>query len=75
MGVAETRKQIKARIDRLPPESLRSAEDFLAYLQERGSSAPSADNTLIRFRRRIAKAESEAALGKLTPVNALRRKR
>jgi len=64
----QIRREIKKRIDRLPERQLRSAADYLAYLDE--ASDPIAKATLERIR----KGEQEIARGQVTSASNLRRK-
>lgn len=68
MTVSELRRQLKKRIDHLTEDRLRSAADFVAYLED--VSNPSA----VAMHKRLRKAEDEVASGNVTPVGQLRRK-
>lgn len=68
MTVAELRKELKKRIDHLEESPLKSAADYLAYLEE--STNPQA----LGMTERIRRAENEVARGLVTPVSKLRRK-
>ena len=76
MSTAELRRQIKKRIDSLPPDRLRSAADFLDYLGQHIDQ--NAFDELIRSRpplaNRLKQAEADIAAGRLTPASGLRRK-
>ena len=74
MTNAEMRRQVKQRIDRLSPERLRVADDFLACLEERESDE--ATDELLRvagFLEMFEQARQDIAAGNLTPVEQLRR--
>jgi hypothetical protein len=68
MTVSELRRELKKRIDHLKEDRLRSAADYLAYLDE--GSSPIA----LAMRKRLRKAEREIAEGLVTPVSKLSRK-
>ena len=68
MTVNELRRDVKKRINKLPENRLRSAADFIAFLEE--SSNPVAAS----MSRRLQKSERDVARGQLTPASALRRK-
>jgi len=59
----------------LPPERLRFAAEFLAFLES--WSEPRTEKELLRMARfdsDLAAAEADVAAGRLTPVSKLRRK-
>ena len=68
MTVSQLRKQLKKRIDHLNADRLRSAADYVAYLDEASNPIAAA------MEKRLRKAESEVAGGHVTPVSKLRRK-
>jgi hypothetical protein len=68
MTISQLRQNLKKRINRLPEHRLRSAADFIGYLEE--SSNPIAAT----MSRRLAKSEREVARGLVTPASELRRK-
>lgn len=71
---SDLRRRAKRRLDRLAPERLRAADDFLAYLEERESDEATAELlALPGFRQALQQAEREADQGELTPVAELRR--
>ena len=75
MGMMETRRRAKKRIDALSPERLQVADDFLAYLQERESNEATQELLKIHgFEDRLAEAERQVAAGQLTPAEELLRK-
>ena len=68
MTVTELRRQLKKQIDHLAEDRLRSAADFVGYLEE------TSDPVAIAMHKRLRKAEAEIASGKTTSVSQLRRK-
>jgi hypothetical protein len=68
MTITQIRRELKKRIDHLPEKQLRSAADYLAYLDE--ASEPIARAMLERIR----KAEQDIFRGHVTPVSKLGRK-
>jgi hypothetical protein len=68
MTASQLRAKLKKRIDHLSEHRLRSAADFIGYLEE------SSDAIAVAMSRRVAKAENEVARGLVTPVAKLRRK-
>jgi hypothetical protein len=68
MTVNQLRRTLKQRINRLSEQRLRSAADFIGYLEE------SSDPVAVAMRQRIAQAESDVTRGLLTPAANLRRK-
>ena len=68
MTTMQIRRELKKRIDHMPERQLRSAADYLAYLDE--ASDPIAKATLERIR----KGEQEVARGQVTAVSNLKRK-
>ncbi len=68
MTVIQLRRQLKKRIDHLTEDRLRSAADFVAYLDEASNPIAGA------MQQRLRKAEREVASGKVTSVGDLRRK-
>jgi hypothetical protein len=75
MTTAEIRRRAKHRLDRLSPERLRVADDFLAYLEERESDEATAELLAIPgFLAALEQARTEIARGEVTPVEELRRR-
>ena len=75
MKTQELRQNLKESIDRLSPERLLVAADFLAYLAERESNE--ATNELLKisgFVEAFNKAQKDVAAGKVTTVEQLKRK-
>lgn len=68
MTTSQLRKTLKKRINNLSEHRLRSAADFIGYLEE------SSDPTALAMSRRIDKAERQVAQGLTAPVTELRRK-
>jgi hypothetical protein len=75
MSTAELRDQVKEYIDQLSPERLLVAADFLAYLAERESEDATQELLDIPgFVEAFERGKKDAAAGKVTPVEKLRRK-
>jgi hypothetical protein len=79
MSTSALRQQVKKQIDALSPQRLRTAADFLAYLEQRqaGGALPksaSQSSSADRFRKRLKKAEDRVAAGKVVAIEKLRRK-
>ena len=75
MSTAELLSKVKQQIERLSPERLQVALDFLAYLEERESDE--ATEELLKlpgFLDALEKAEMEIKEGDLTDANELQRK-
>ncbi|MEG3898863.1 MULTISPECIES: hypothetical protein [unclassified Microcoleus] len=75
MKTQELRENLKQSIDRLSPERLLVAADFLPYLGERESNE--ATNELLKipgFVEAFNKAQKDVAAGKVTSVEQLKRK-
>jgi hypothetical protein len=69
------RQQAKEYIDKLSPERLLVAADFLAYLAERESNEATVELLQIPgFIEDFAKAKKDIEAGKVTPVDQLKRK-
>ncbi|HVX86723.1 MAG TPA: hypothetical protein VH253_18215 [Phycisphaerae bacterium] len=68
MTVSELRRLVKKQIDHLSEERLRSAADFVSYLED------SIDPVAVAMQRRIRAAEDEVARGAVVSVRHLRRK-
>jgi hypothetical protein len=67
--------QAKERLERLSEDRLRVAADFLAYLEERESSEATEELLQIPgFLDDFRRAEGEVRAGRLTPIEALKRK-
>ena len=74
MTAIQLRKRIQRRVKALSVERLRTADDFLAYLEEREDNAATRELLAIPgFLSRLKKAEKEAASGKLVPFSMVRR--
>lgn len=75
MSTAELRDQVKEYIDQLSPERLIVAADFLAYLTDRESEEAMQELLEIPgFLEAFDRSKKDAAAGKVTPVEKLRRK-
>ena len=75
MTNAEMRRQVKHRVDRLSPERLRVADDFLAYLEDRESDEATDELLKIAgFMELFEQAHRDITAGNLTPVEQLRRR-
>jgi hypothetical protein len=75
MSPTEILRQAKERLERLSEDRLRVADDFLAYLEEREASDATQDLLGIPgFLENFERAETEVSSGRLTPVEALKRK-
>jgi hypothetical protein len=73
MSIVEVRKLAKRRLDRLPPEEVRAAAEFIEFLTERsGSSSPLPRRAPLNDRIKRAKQDFEAGRG--TAVSELKRK-
>jgi hypothetical protein len=70
MSTTELRRQIKKKIDVLPPARLRATADYLAVLEGSSSTA----KKKARFLARIAKAEKDIAAGCFVTLDQLKRK-
>lgn len=68
MTASELRRRLKKQIDHLTEDRLRSAADFVAYLDETAHPVARA------MHQRLVRAEREVAMGKVVPVSQLRRK-
>lgn len=75
MTVTEIRRKAKKHIDSLSSERLRSALDFLTFL-DRPEKAEISRGPRARmpFDQRMKKAEEDIAAGRVTPAEKLRRK-
>ena len=75
MSPAKILRQAKKRLEGLSEDRLRVADDFLAYLEEREANEATKELLQIPgFLEDFMRAEEEARTGRLTPVEALRRK-
>ena len=75
MKTQELRENLKESIDRLSPERLLVAADFLAYLAERESNEATKELLKIPgFVEAFNKAQKDVAAGKVTTVEQLKRK-
>ena len=75
VSTAELRSRVKQQIERLSPERLAVALDFLTYLEERESDE--ATEELLKlpgFLDALERAKREINQGDLTDVNELQRK-
>lgn len=71
----DLRDQIKEMADRLSPRRLRSAADFLRYLDELESEEATAELERIPgLEEDLKAAEEDIAAGRTTPVEELKRK-
>jgi hypothetical protein len=75
MNTQELRQQVKEYIDKLSPEKLLVAADFLAYLAERESNLATEELLQIPgFIEAFNKAKKDVAAGNVTSVEQLKRK-
>jgi hypothetical protein len=75
MSTLELRRQAKQKVDQLSPKSLKSALDYLGYLEDRDEQDATEELLAIPgFEKDMAEARSDVAAGRLTPVTKLRRK-
>ena len=75
MSPLEILHQAKERLERLSEDRLRVAADFLAYLEDRESNEATEELLQIPgFLDDFRRAEEEVRAGRLTPVEALKRK-
>ena len=75
MKTQELRENLKQSIDRLSPERLLIAADFLAYLAERESHEATIELLKIPgFIEAFNKSQKDVAAGKVTTVEQLKRK-
>ncbi|MEG4800666.1 hypothetical protein QUB63_14570 [Microcoleus sp. ARI1-B5] len=75
MKTQELRQNLKQSIDRLSPERLSVAADFLAYLEEREINEATIELLKIPgFLEAFNKARTDVAAGKVTSVEQLKRK-
>ena len=76
MSAVELRRKIKRQLDDLPMDRLRTAADFIDFLEKKnGSRSLENDPRIARMRLRIRQAEKAEAAGKLIPLEKLRRRR
>jgi hypothetical protein len=74
MTATQLRKRIQRRVKALSVERLRTADDFLAYLEEREDNAATRELLAIPgLLARVRKAQRDAAAGKLVPFEKVRR--
>jgi hypothetical protein len=74
MTAIQLRKRIQRRVKALSVERLRTADDFLAYLEEREDNAATRELLAIPgLLARVRKAQREAVAGKLVPFEKVRR--
>jgi len=74
MTATQLRKRIQQRVKALSVERLRTADDFLAYLEEREDNAATRELLAIPgLLARVRKAQREATAGKLVPFEKVRR--
>lgn len=72
MTIIDLRRRAKQRIDRLSPERLRVADDFLAYLEEREECDATAELLRIPgFMEAFQRAEAQVTAGDVTPLAEL----
>ena len=75
MKTQELRQNLKQSIDRLSPQRLTVAADFLAYLEEREINEATSEFLKIPgFLEAFNKARTDVAAGKVTTVEQLKRK-
>ncbi len=76
MGESRLRQKAKRRIESLSDKDLRSALDYLNFLEDRGEENATEELARIPgFEKSMREAQKEIAAGRLTPVSKLRRKR
>lgn len=75
MSTIEMRRVARRKIEALPSSKLKTALDFLAFLETREEADATEELERIPgFAKEMAKAEQEIAAGRVTPVEDLRRK-
>lgn len=75
MSTLQMRRAARRKIATLPHGKLRTALDFLTFLEAREELEATEELEAIPgFSKQMAAAEREAAAGRLTPVEKLRRK-
>ena len=75
MNTVEIRQQIQEYVDKLSPERLLVAVDFLAYLADRQDNDATEELLKIQgFKEDFAKAKANVKEGKVISVNQLQRK-
>ncbi|MCX5980725.1 MAG: hypothetical protein NTY89_02745 [Nostocales cyanobacterium LacPavin_0920_SED1_MAG_38_18] len=75
MNTVEIRQQIQEYVDKLSPERLLVAVDFLAYLADRQDNDATEELLKIQgFKEDFAKAKENVKEGKVISVNQLQRK-
>ncbi len=75
MTVTELRRRAKQRLERLSPQRLAVADDFLAYLEERDTDEATAELLQIPgFIAAFEQAQREITAGDVTAVEDLRRR-
>jgi hypothetical protein len=74
MAPAQMRQRLKKQIDALPQDKLRSASDYLAFLENQESHEATGEILAIPgIRNRIKQAEKDIASGKTTPWRKVQR--
>ncbi|MDZ8108995.1 MAG: hypothetical protein RMY29_024120 [Nostoc sp. CreGUA01] len=75
MNTVEIRQQIQEYVNKLSPERLLVAADFLAYLAERDDNEATEELLKIEgFKEALAKAKKNVEEGKVISVDQLQRK-
>jgi hypothetical protein len=75
MNISEIRSQAKQYVERLSPERLLVAADFLAYLAERESQEATDELLAISgFAEAFEKGKRDIVIGNVTPIDQLKRK-
>jgi hypothetical protein len=75
MSTLQLRRQLKKKVDALPTGALRSASDFLDYLEHRGNGRSATNRSRIAaMRRRLGEAERQVAAGRVIRADKLKRK-
>ncbi|AFW95073.1 MULTISPECIES: hypothetical protein [Nostocales] len=75
MNTVEIRQQIQEYVDKLSPERLLVAVDFLAYLADKQDNDATEELLKIQgFKEDFAKAKENVKEGKVISVNQLKRK-
>jgi len=79
MSTSTLRQRVNKQIDSLSPQRLRTAADFLAYLEQKPGKLPrrreaSQSSVTMRLRKRLKQAEKQVDAGDIVPVENLRRK-
>ena len=75
MSITQLRREVKAQLDGLAEDQLRSAADYVAFLGQKAKPAGLSDNQKkAKLRRAIREADAAQAAGTLVPLDRLRRR-